>query len=216
MTIKTTSAFALTLLLMLSGATHSTMQAVTSDGKVVVLMDNNTWKYQDSEDKEASEIKMNPKKFAKSSDAKFKVNAGETGYSIYIDPKKWQFKPREDGDESRFSFESKKIDLYALAIFEQAAIELPGFKEIALNNARAAAPDVALRKEEYREVNSQKVLYLEFGGTVSGMKINYYAYYASNEAGSIQLLVFSGSNVKVKPEDVEELLNGLVLEAGQK
>ena len=78
-------------------------------------------------------------------------------------------------------------------------------------NAKYLMNDIQVVTQEYRFVNGQKVLFMEFGGSVEGMQITYDGYYYSDLGGTIQLIVFTGTNLVNKYKNkIEEFLNGLV------
>jgi hypothetical protein len=96
-------------------------------------------------------------------------------------------------------------------ITEKIEIPLTELKNIALGNAKAAAPDIKLIKEEYRMVNGIKMLHLQMDGTIQGIKFTYLGYYYSNESGTVQLLTYSSQKLMKENSGLcEELLNGLV------
>ena len=83
-------------------------------------------------------------------------------------------------------------------------------REIALENAKAAAPDVKVLFEETRNINKKDVLCMKFNGTVRGIPLTYYGYYYGGKQGAIQLLSFTGTDLFEKYEkDMTDLLNGL-------
>ena len=98
-----------------------------------------------------------------------------------------------------------------MIITERTEIPLLNLKEIALENARSVAPDVKVDKEEFRNVNGQKVLMMELSGTTQGIKFKYYAYYYSSKKGVVQLVTYSSLNLfEDYKKEMELMLNGLV------
>ena len=85
--------------------------------------------------------------------------------------------------------------------------------QIALENAKKAAPDARIVKEEYRVVNGNKVIYLEMEGTIQGIKFKYLGYYYSDRSGSTQYLTYTGANlVGEYKKDIERFLNGFTVQ----
>ena len=85
--------------------------------------------------------------------------------------------------------------------------------QIALENAKKAAPDARIVKEEYRVVNGNKVIYLEMEGTIQGIKFKYLGYYYSGRSGSTQYLTYTGANlVGEYKKDIERFLNGFTVQ----
>jgi len=105
----------------------------------------------------------------------------------------------------------KEGDLYAMLISEKMEIPMETLKIIAFDNAKSAAPNMKITKEEYRMVNGVKVLMMQMEGTIQGMEITYSGYYYSNENGTIQLLTYTSQKLfdSLKGE-IEKMMNGFV------
>jgi hypothetical protein len=189
-------------------------KAVTDDGQVVILNDDQTWQFVDSMSNEMPDSPLNKKKFAKMSAQVFKVNLLPTTIGIYINPKKWTFSKDKD-NTNRLSFRTKNSvtsDLYAMVIPEGIEIAPEALAKIALENATEAAADAKIVKKEYRYVNGSKVLYMVMEGTIESIKFKYVGYYASNKSGTVQLIVYSSPDiVSANMPEIEEFLNGLVV-----
>lgn len=67
--------------------------------------------------------------------------------------------------------------------------------QLALENAKAVAPDAKITKQEYRIVNGNKVIYLEIDGTIQGINFKYLGYYYSNISGSTQYITYTGASL---------------------
>jgi hypothetical protein len=128
-----------------------------------------------------------------------------------MNPKSWSFTKGTDNDAFEFQFQKKGGDLYAMLISEKIQIPIETLKGIAIENAKGAAPDIKLTKEEYRNINGIQVLMLQMSGTIQGMRFTYYGYYYSNSNGTIQLLAYTGENLfNDYQNDIELFLNGFV------
>jgi hypothetical protein len=80
-----------------------------------------------------------------------------------------------------------------------------------LENARSAAPDVRIIKEEYRTVNGIKLLMIQMQGTIQGINFVYFGYYYSYSGGTVQLLAYTSKQIfDEKEQELEEFLNGFV------
>jgi hypothetical protein len=131
---------------------------------------------------------------------------------VWLNPKTWSFSKGENNEDAEYEFESKGKDLYGMMITESIEIPLETLKTVALENAKSAAPDVKVVKEEYRMVNGNKVLCMQMDGTTQGIKFSYFGYYYSNSSGTLQFVIYTSQNlVKKYLGDMEELLNGLVV-----
>jgi hypothetical protein len=199
----------LTLLLLLmtvsTAFSQTTIKARTESGKDVILSSDGTWKYAtDPAPHTATSSTMTKPAGAKSV---FKAQHG--GFSIWYDDSKWIMAPKAD-EEGRIEFRLKRGDGYAVAIIEELGMPSTTLKEIALENAKGAAPDSKIVFEETRTINGKEVLCMKMEGSVKGIPFRYYGYYYGGKAGSIQLLTFTGTQIFAKYEqDFLEFLNGL-------
>ena len=191
----------------------ASQKAVTEDGDVVVLNDDGTWVYENRTEIIPAVIGQNPKLFSAPSNANFQLKSSRTNVAFKLDPKQWNFSKNEQGEAAEYNFKLKSGDLYAMAITEQLEIALETLTDIAVDNARDAAPDIHVIKKEYRNVNGLKVIYMEMEGTIQKVKFTYLGYYYSNASGSVQYLTYTGTNLVHKyREDIDQFLNGLVLQ----
>lgn len=125
--------------------------------------------------------------------------------------KKWSFQKATDNLVAEYQFQLRNSDLYGIIIIEQVKIPLETLKAIAVENGKAAAPDLKIVKEEYRTVNGIKVLLFQMNGTTQGIKFSYYGYYYSNENGSVQFITYASQKlIQTYFDECETLLNGLV------
>lgn len=187
-------------------------KAVTENGDEVLLYDDGTWKRADGgSDLEETPIKTNPSTFTKAGSSSFLLKSSKFNVGFWLNSKKWKFEKGKSNDDAEYELQLKNGDLYAMIIAEGMQIPLETLKKIAIENGRAAAPDLAIENEEYRTVNGIKVLHLQMTGSMQGMKFFYYGYYYSNANGTVQFITYSSQNLlKTYQADAEELLNGLV------
>ena len=180
-------------------------RATTEDGRKVLLYPDGTWKAQPS----APAQPASGKAFARAAAATERIDLLRGGMALFVDPAKWRQAPSED--PAKISFRHATGEAYGMVVAERLAIPLARLKEIAISNAREAAPDVRVSFEESRRVNELEVLAMQMEGTIQGIPFTYYGYYYSGPQGSVQLLTYTGSNlfVEYKPE-FEDFLNGLV------
>jgi hypothetical protein len=186
-------------------------KAVTATGEEVILYDDGTWKYHNEDQISEKEIPTNPKKFKKDNESTFLLKSSKLNIGVYLNPKIWSFKKATDNPEAEYELQLKDSDLYGMMITEQVEIPLETLKSIALENGKAAAPDLKIVQEEYRIVNGLKVLLLQLNGTMRGIKFSYYGYYFSSTNGTVQFITYTSQKLldSYKPES-EKLLNGLV------
>jgi len=187
------------------------LTALTNNGDEVILNTDGTWKYLNRSPQNQNRIDTNKVKISKSAVSSFIVKSSKINCGIYIDPKKWSFAKGDDGEASEFEFTLKGKDAYAMIIAEKTEIPIETLKVIAIENAKAVAPDITITKEEYRKVNDNLVLLMQMNGSVKGIKLTYLAYYFSSPEGSVQLVTYSATNLfNAYKNDMEEFLNGFV------
>jgi hypothetical protein len=189
------------------------IRAVTGNGDEVILYNNGTWKYANKLDSVKKEIPLNPKKFLKNIGSTFEVKSNAiSSVSVFINPKTWSFEKVEGGQASEYKFLLREKSAYGMMISEKISIPLETLKNIALQNAKKAAPDARLAKEEYRIVNGVKVLFMQMDGTIQGVTFSYYGYYYSSKSGSLQLITYTSQDLFASYQsEFEIFLNGLVI-----
>lgn len=188
------------------------VNAVTETGEEVLLYDNGTWSYKNESTVERDPIPVNEAQFKKGKKSSFLVKSNKINVGIHIDPKGWSFKKGTENDAAEYQFQKKGDDVYAMMIAEKLAIPVESLQQIAIDNARAAAPDLQVIKEEYRYVNGIQILMMQMTGTIQGLKFTYCGYYYSNEGGAVQLLTYTGTSLfDSRQKEIESFLNGFVV-----
>lgn len=183
-------------------------KAITESGKKVLLFDNGKWEYAKSD---SSIIDEEIKSYSKSKSAISLIRSQKNNFGVWYDPTKWKLEKENSNEDAEFQFEIKKGDGYAMAITERIQIDLENLKDIALINARKAAPDIVIEKEDDRFVNGNLIKCIQMSGTATGVKFTFFGYYYSDENGTIQLVCYTGKSLfNSYQKDFEELLNGLV------
>ncbi len=186
---------------LLAISAHSQEAATTASGKRITVFPNGTWKA-------LSESSPSSASRPAAASAKLEVNRGRS--ALYYDPGKWRVQNEEQSGRSKL--EHVAGDGYAMVLAERLGMSIDVLKNIALQNAKAAAPDAKIVAEEPRKVNGADLLMLQIEGTVSGIPFTYLGYYYSGEHGSIQVLTYTGQNLFAEFRgDFEELLNGFVV-----
>lgn len=186
-------------------------KAVTETGDEVILFENGTWKYQNEDDLEKTEIPINPKAFKKDKNSTFLLKSNNLNIGFWLNPKLWSFKKANDNPDAEYELTLKDGDLYGMIISEKVEIPFETLKTIAFETARSAAPDLKIMKEEYRIVNGLKVLLLQMDGTMQGIKFSYYGYYFSSTNGTVQFVTYTAQNLLDDyRKECDILLNGFV------
>ena len=203
--------FYLLLICFYSISSSGQIKGLTESGDEVILYADNTWKYVNDSINTNTEIETNNFQFKKPKVSSFLVKSKKFKVGVHINPKKWSFEKNGISDAAEFSFQMKNEDLYAMIITEKIELSLINLKGIAIQNAKEAAPDIQIDKEEYRYVNGIKLLMIQMSGTTQGVKFKYYSYYYSSEKGVVQLITYSSLNqFETYKKEMEDFLNGFV------
>ena len=127
---------------------------------------------------------------------------------FFFDPSKWT--QTKSDEPNKATFELREGDVYGMLIAERMNVPISTLREVAIKNARSAAPDVKVIKEENRTVNGVNLLCMQMEGTIEGIQFTYYGYYYAGKAGSIQLLTYTAQNLFQESQaEMAEFLNGL-------
>jgi len=202
---------AIGLVLLATNLVKAQIKAITDKGDEVILNANGTWAYV-NQPPDIIEISVNENRFSKKEDLTFLVKSNKIPFGVWINPKIWNFSKDQSDNAREFIFTKKDADLYVMLITEKIEIPVEVLIEIALKNARKVAPDAKIISQEYRFVNSSKVLKMVFTGTAQGVKFIFHGYYYSNSKGTIQLVAFTGESlIETYKNDIEDFLNGFVV-----
>jgi hypothetical protein len=198
--------------LMLSFVGISQIMGVTDTGDKVILYSDGRWAYAERDSIHADEIPTNSKNFKKNKDADFLLKSKRTSAGFWLDPKAWTFtSPEEPDAAAEYELDHKNGSLYGMIITEHLDLSLIALGNIALQNAREAAPDVKVTAKEYRTVNGKKVLMMRMVGTIQDVRFSYFGYYYTANGISVQYLVYSSETfMEDNLSTVEDLLNGFV------
>ena len=200
-----------TIILLLAATSYASQKAITDTGEEVILNSDGTWEYSDNAQKAIGTIKTNKKKFERPRDSSFQLKSIKNNSAYWINTNKWSFGKAKNNPQAEYQFQLKGKDLYAMAIAEGVEIPIETLADIALSNARSAAPDAKIVRQEYRVVNGKKVIYMEMNGTIQGIKFTYLGYYYSDASGSTQLIAYTATSVVDKyKSEINDFLNGLV------
>ena len=191
------------IIMLITTISYADQKAITDTGEEIFIYSDGTWKYNN-----------NKNIFNKPKDSSFLLKSTKNKSSFWVNVKKWSFSKNKSHDEDKeYDFRLKGKDLYGMAITEEIEVPLETLPDIALSNAQeatGAGTDIKILKREYRTVNGKKVLYMEMGGTMSGIKFTYLGYYYSDTYGSTQFIVYTATNLVDKyRSEIDRLLNGL-------
>ena len=187
-------------------AQQAASRATRSDGSVVLLFANGTWK----PDTAVASSKLSGGSYRKPGTATSSVDLLK-GASLAYDPTKWTLLPSDK--PGRRQLNHREGDGYALIFAERLQMPIATLKNIVLQNARTAAPDAKVVREEQRTVNGVPVTCMELTGTTQGIPFRYFGYYYAGKAGTIQVITYTGESLFPEyRDDFEELLNGFTVQ----
>ncbi|HMK65024.1 MAG TPA: hypothetical protein VK564_04465 [Thermodesulfobacteriota bacterium] len=183
------------------------ISATTEDGRKVILKKDGTYSFVESPKPLLSPGFLT---FQKPDKSKTVFKPKGDRFLIWYDASLWHEK-KTDSEKPEFSH--KDGDVGAIIIAERVQLTLEAFRDIALKNARAAAPDARIIQEETRVVNGKSILCLKIQGTTQGIEFIFYGYYYAGKAGVIQHLTYAPINLYSEYEkDMTDFLNGLVIQ----
>jgi len=201
----------LSCLLFLAYGGYGQIMGVTDTGEKVVLYNDGRWVYAEQDSVKEAEIPTNAKAFKKSKSADFLLKSKRTETGFWLDPKVWTFTTPEADAAAEYELDHQNGSLYGLVITENLDLSLTALANIALQNAREAAPDIKVTDKEYRMVNDKKVLMMRMVGTIQDIRFSYFGYYYTAPGVSVQYLVYTSETfMEENLPAVEELLNGFV------
>jgi hypothetical protein len=185
-------------MLIVPGLFAAEKRAKTEDGRDVILRDDGTWYY-------VGDVK----KVQKAAE----TYRGKRGtFTLSLAPGVWRKLAKPTIPVSEVEFAHKDGDAMGVIIAERISVPLATLKNAVLNNIRNAAQEVKLVEEEKRTVNGVEVLFLAVNAKVQGIAFTYFYYLYTGEAGSIQILTFTGQNLlKEFRPDMEAFMNGFEL-----
>ena len=196
---------AVTLLSFLPAAAQE--RATTESGRKILVFPDGTW----TNDTKIALKAIEQGVFSKPKLATEKIRFLHDKTAIYFDPAIW--KPVKQEEPSRLQLQHKDGDGYALVVSERMQISLESLKGIALMNAKNAAPDARITREEKRLVNGVETLFLQINGTIKGISFQYFGYYYAGKEGCMQILTYTSENLFDEfKKDFTDFLNGFVLE----
>ena len=204
----------LLLCLFLSGSLIAQQTATTRDGKIVILNDDGTWVYQPEATSNKTQLKDSIlTKFSKPTTAKTLLKSERTNHALWYNESIWSRSDLKPSEATEFLFKLKDQDGYCLTVVEKIEIPIENFSAIVLKSMKMrGAENVAVEKEEFRMVNNQRVLFMQFTGTTSGMTFTYAGYYFSNESGTSQVLCYTSKNLfNQYKQEFMNMLNGFVV-----
>jgi hypothetical protein len=130
---------------------------------------------------------------------------------LWINPAKWRLSTYRSNPEAVLEFANTAGNAFAFVITENLVIPPEAIANVALSNARAAAPDARVVLEDKRRVNGHEVLCLQIEGTAQqAVPFTYLGYYYSGAHGTVQVVTSTTQQAfAANQADLVDLLNGL-------
>lgn len=186
------------------------INALTEKGEEVLLLEDGTWKYVESDSSDIEFIPVNKEILDRHKKSTFLVKSNNIDVGVYLNPKEWSFEKANLNPAAEYQFTCKNLNAWGMLISEDVSIDLEQLGQVAYSNAKAVSDSIEKVTEEYRTVNGNKVLFLEIESVVQGVALTYLNYYYSNESGSTQFLTWTYAKDMDEQRDLcFKLLNGL-------
>lgn len=187
-------------------ATSQPVKALTSEGKLVILQPDGTWKPA-PEPKAGSPAIQN-----RTAGASTLVVGKQVPYGVWLDHQLWRFVVPKQNEAAEYQFAHYKGGAGAIIIAERNPIPADRWKEIVIANARREATDAQITREERKTVNGLEVLALRTEGTGASGQFVYYGYYYTGTRGAIQVITYTWTNLFEQYQgELTAFLNGFML-----
>jgi len=183
-------------------------RAKTEDGKSVILYEDGTWLYAD--DKPAVQARITEIKEYRHDKAASVEYKGKRGtFVLYLPSTVWKKTAAPRNTTAEVQFVHKDKDAYGMILFDHARVPVKKLMQSAVEHLKRSDPDAQIMLAEKRRVNGNEVSCLLSKVTIKGNPFIFYGYYYTGEAGSIQLITWTGESQfgEMKP-DMETFLNG--------
>jgi hypothetical protein len=188
--------------------TANPLEATTIEGKKVVLFPDGTWRYKESDLIAGS----GSTPFTSPSEATTGLRSKKGFFELWINPNKWRMQETSDNPDAEFYLSHASGDAYAMVIAERISMPISSLKNLALANAKKAGPDAEVVFQEERVVNGTKVHHMRIDVTMQGISFSFYGYYWTGQAGSLQVVAFTGRSLLEEfKEEFANLLAGLIV-----
>ena len=118
------------------------------------------------------------------------------------------------GLEIEYFFEHDADELVGFAVVEKTVIPFEMMEEVVVSNAKSGgAQNITINKREFRYVNNNKILYLEYTASIYDMPFNFHVYILSaKNTGTIQFAASTTLDLKNRYlNEIESFLNGIEL-----
>jgi hypothetical protein len=200
---------AIALVFLASASGFASMKLVTPTGDSVLLKDDKTWDWIQSEP-DSNRLSEN----TTPETAKKTVKSKKLKCTFSYDDAFWKADRHMFGDKE-IDFKSKSGQVFGMVIAEKTYVPIETLLEIAESNAKEASTEVFVTKKEERIVNGRKVHMMIMNSIIQNYSFTYIGYYYSDETfGSLQFLTYTyKSSFDRYQGKMIDLLNGLVIQS---
>lgn len=203
---KTRFYFILIMFLSLSLKANEGTNAITEDGRGVLLYSNGTWAFK------LDPVQPHSKITKKSKILKTKPFLKGKAYKIIYNDKLWKQSNIVNKD-AEIQLEHKKGHGYAIVIFDSTPMSLTDLKKQVLTNMRSVVSDVEIIFEKKKQVNGHPMMVLKINSSIEAIPFSYLNYYASGDWGVVQFVTYTATALMASYEaDFIDLLNGLTIQ----
>jgi hypothetical protein len=192
------------LWLLVSPVSAQVVKAVTQDGRFVVLQPNGTWRYE--------EAKASSPSIPRPLGATVLLAGRQVPYGVWLDLARWRVVDPKQNQAAEYEFTHLGGQAGAIVIPDANRVNPDTWKQIVITNARGAAPDARITKEERKTVNGVPVLVLQWEGTGSMGPFIHYGYYYTGSRGAVQIVTYTfAATFEQYRADLTAFLDGFVV-----
>lgn len=169
---------------------------VRVNGKSVVLRDNHTWDYVESEGS-SSEGSLVLTKGA-DTDKVLKSKSGK--YQLNVNMDIWHL-TTANNPQAEFQFVNAEETGYGVVLFDGLSIPLDSMKQILIMNANKIDPNARIADAEACTVNGTSGELVTYLATAANLEFTFFTFIATKDTGTIQYTFYTLSSVfeKMRP-----------------
>lgn len=161
------------------------LEAKTSDGNIVVLHEDGTWR--------PKTLQLDHSILRKSDFATRQLTSRLKFYEFWIDPKLWKDAQAEGAFE--YLFEHQSGEAWCGIIPERVQLTRDALLKAVIYNVQQAAPNAKLEQRSKAYVNGLGGEVVELSGTFEGFFASYHTFLWSGDKGTVQLTCWTSQSV---------------------
>ena len=190
-------------------------EAVTKDGRHVILDDNGTWKLQVEKTNELVDISL------AHATPKSATSVARSGFGVFLfgyDPNTWSVEQHPLSETVEFMFRHKNGSAFVKVVTERVQMTLNGLKELNIGLMQKTDPKAHIENEAMLTVNGNTGLVLDNVGEAFGAKWHIRRFLWSGKQGSVQIICSEANNLyEESAADINDLIAGFsVVEPAKK